>query len=109
MRVKELTDLDDEEKSNSTTLRMPTELSNPGEALRPLLPTNHAPGVSLAPIDSSALVHSGWPWQGNIRFTNVSMRYNSESPLVLKGVTLTVPAGTTLGVVGRTGSGVSGR
>jgi hypothetical protein len=28
-----------------------------------------------------------------------SMRYNPASPLVLDGVTLTVPAGTTLGVV----------
>jgi ABC-type multidrug transport system fused ATPase/permease subunit len=35
------------------------------------------------------------------------MRYNTASQLVLKGVTLTIPAGTTLGVVGRTGSGKS--
>jgi len=35
------------------------------------------------------------------------MRYNSESPLVLKNVNIPVPPGSTLGVVGRTGSGKS--
>lgn len=40
-------------------------------------------------------------------FNAVSMRYNEASPLVLKSVTVDIPAGTTLGVVGRTGSGKS--
>ena len=68
-----------------------------------------APGLNttLAPLDSTALIESGWPWRGNVQFRNVFMRYNPTSPLVLKDVTLTVPAGTTLGVVGRTGSGKS--
>jgi len=35
------------------------------------------------------------------------MRYNPSAPLVLRNVTLGVPAGTTLGIVGRTGSGKS--
>jgi len=113
MRVKELTDLDSDEvslgKSKDTArkrTKMPKELDNPGAALRPLLPPASA-GVSPAPLDSSALVQSGWPWRGNIQFNNVSMRYSPAAPLVLKGVSLTVPAGSTLGVVGRTGSGKS--
>jgi len=55
----------------------------------------------------AALLKSGWPWAGNIDYKDVSMRYNSASPLALKNVTVNIPAGTTLGVVGRTGSGKS--
>lgn len=87
---------------------MPKELSNPGDALKRLLPRKSSFNGALAPAgESSALVHNGWPWRGNVQFSKVSMRYNPSSPLVLDGVTLTVPAGTTLGVVGRTGSGKS--
>lgn len=117
MRVKELTDLDsdvvDIEKSKSglssrKRSSMPKEMARPGEALVPLLATSSAViNSTLAPLESSALVKSGWPWRGNVQFSNVSMRYNPAAPLVLKGVTLTVPAGTTLGLVGRSGSGKS--
>ena len=51
----------------------------------------------------AALLESGWPWAGNIEYKDVSMRYNSASPLALENVTVNIPAGTTLGVVGRTG------
>jgi ABC-type multidrug transport system fused ATPase/permease subunit len=106
LRVKELTNIDNEQQSSvSTTKMMPREQARAGEALVPLLHASPPLNSSLAPLDSRALVHSGWPWQGNIRFSNVSMRYSPSSPLVLEGVTLAVPAGTTLGVVGRTGSG----
>jgi ABC-type multidrug transport system fused ATPase/permease subunit len=63
--------------------------------------------LCVAPKSDKALVADGWPWNGGILFKNVSMRYNVASPLVLKGVTLSVPPGSTLGVVGRTGSGKS--
>ena len=107
MRVKELTNIDNEQSVKTPNKKkMPKELSGPGEALVPLLPHSTF-NTTLAPLDSRALVQSGWPWQGNIQFSNVSMRYNSASPLVLNDVTLTVPAATTLGVVGRTGSGKS--
>jgi ABC-type multidrug transport system fused ATPase/permease subunit len=53
------------------------------------------------------LVKNGWPWHGKVEFRNISMRYTPETPLVLKDVTLIVPAGTTLGIVGRSGSGKS--
>jgi ABC-type multidrug transport system fused ATPase/permease subunit len=54
----------------------------------------------LALRNSSALVESGWPWKGNVRFNNVSMRYNPVAPLVLQNVDLDVPAGTSIGLVG---------
>lgn len=105
LRVKELSKIDSESERGSS-VTMPRELSNPGEALLPLLSPISA-NKRLAPLDSRSLLQSGWPWRGNVRFANVSMRYNSASNLVLKGVTLTVPAGSTLGIVGRTGSGKS--
>lgn len=116
MRVKELTDIGSENLSvdkRSMALssigksKMPKELEKPGEALVPLLEPLSTLSTALAPLDSAALVHSGWPWRGNIKISNISMRYNPTAPLVLKNITLSVPAGTTLGVVGRSGSGKS--
>ena len=63
--------------------------------------------IGLLSHDSEvALINSGWP-VGRIQFNDVSMRYTPETSLVLKKVSVNVPAGTTLGVVGRTGSGKS--
>jgi ATP-binding cassette, subfamily B, multidrug efflux pump len=45
--------------------------------------------------------------EGAITFDNVSYRYTSDGPDVLRDLTLDVPAGTTLGIVGRTGAGKS--
>ena len=119
MRVRELTDLDSEDIDLQNLLsetkpatkspqaaRMPREFTKGGEALEPLLPRDCLRSP-LAPSSSKALIKSGWPWRGNVSFNNVSMRYNPSSHLVLRNVTLSVPAGSTLGIVGRTGSGKS--
>jgi len=42
---------------------------------------------------------------GNIEFRNVSFRYNQNSPYILKNINLKVPKGSTLAVMGYTGSG----
>lgn len=65
--------------------------------------------TKIDPDTESALRQSGWPSKGQVEFNNVSMRYNPSAPLVLKNVTVSVPPGTTLGVVGRTGSGKSSK
>ena len=105
-RVTEITDIDTGTTKNNDLLekpRMPRELDRPGEALK--LP----PGLNLktSPVRDNALLSDGWPWKGGISFKNVSMKYSTSSPLVLNRVTLSVPPGTTLGIVGRTGSGKS--
>jgi ABC-type multidrug transport system fused ATPase/permease subunit len=40
-----------------------------------------------------------------VRFEGVSFGYHGDGPLAVDGVDLTIPAGTHLGVIGRTGSG----
>eukprot|EP01064_Diplonema_japonicum_P011192 TRINITY_DN1846_c0_g1_i1.p1 TRINITY_DN1846_c0_g1~~TRINITY_DN1846_c0_g1_i1.p1 ORF type:complete len:1292 (+),score=330.90 TRINITY_DN1846_c0_g1_i1:83-3877(+) len=48
-----------------------------------------------------------WPRTGAIRLANLSVRYRSDLPVVLQGMTVDIPQGSRVGVVGRTGSGKS--
>ncbi|XP_021744390.1 putative ABC transporter C family member 15 [Chenopodium quinoa] len=48
-----------------------------------------------------------WPTEGFIQFENLHVRYSPALPMVLKGITCTIPAKMKVGVVGRTGSGKS--
>ncbi|KAG5231750.1 ABC transporter family member [Salix suchowensis] len=48
-----------------------------------------------------------WPAKGNIDLKNLQVRYRPNTPLVLKGITLSIQGGEKIGVVGRTGSGKS--
>ncbi|KAG7349488.1 multidrug ABC transporter permease/ATPase [Nitzschia inconspicua] len=109
IRVKELTDIDAEEaekKNNKGEISViPKERRSAGSALEATF-QDQVP-MSKAPVTDRALLLDGWPWKGGVVFKNVSMRYNEVSPLVLNDVSLMVPPGSTLGVVGRTGSGKS--
>jgi len=48
-----------------------------------------------------------WPLHGAIVFRDVAMRYHPDLPLVLRGLSLQIQAGSKFAVVGRTGSGKS--
>ena len=48
-----------------------------------------------------------WPSRGGVEFQNLRLRYREELPMVLHGINLKIPAGTSLGICGRTGSGKS--
>jgi ABC-type multidrug transport system fused ATPase/permease subunit len=104
MRTVEVTDLESETTKGIEEVkpRMPREFYRAGEALQALQPNGSS---SLPPLPESDvdLLQSGWPWRGHVEFKNVSMRYNPSLPLVLKKVSVDIPAGSTLGVVGRTG------
>ncbi|RHY18017.1 hypothetical protein DYB25_006716 [Aphanomyces astaci] len=57
--------------------------------------------------NTKGLPPSSWPQQGEITFTNYSMRYREHLELVLNNVNFTVKGGEKVGIVGRTGSGKS--
>ncbi|KAF9610290.1 hypothetical protein IFM89_021851 [Coptis chinensis] len=48
-----------------------------------------------------------WPSEGEIDINDLQVRYAPQMPLVLRGLTCTIPGGMKTGVVGRTGSGKS--
>ena len=110
-RVRELTDLDLEEADTTNAPKMvsamPREFKGVGEALEPTFPSDKKPKIRVAPTKDKSLQAGGWPWKGDVVFKNVSMRYSPTTPFVLKNVTIRIPPGSTLGVVGRTGSGKS--
>ncbi|KAL2507646.1 ABC transporter C family member 4 [Forsythia ovata] len=48
-----------------------------------------------------------WPTHGNVELKDLQVRYRPDTPLVLKGLTLSIRGGEKIGVVGRTGGGKS--
>ncbi|PYI17875.1 multidrug resistance protein MDR [Aspergillus violaceofuscus CBS 115571] len=48
-----------------------------------------------------------WPSEGSIVFQNATMAYAPTASPILRNVTLSIPAGSKLGICGRTGSGKS--
>lgn len=57
-------------------------------------------------IDDKLMV-TNWPQSGEIKYEQVSVRYRSTLPLALRKISFCIPAGSRVGVVGRTGSGKS--
>lgn len=53
------------------------------------------------------LPDASWPTKGNIDIIDLKFRYRHNTPLVLKGITISIHGGEKIGVVGRTGSGKS--
>ncbi|MCJ8738368.1 hypothetical protein PDJAM_G00034890 [Pangasius djambal] len=50
---------------------------------------------------------SDWPPEGNVEFTDYSVRYREGLDLVLRNISLQVKGGEKIGIVGRTGAGKS--
>jgi len=57
--------------------------------------------------DSHITNHSIKKINGEIEFRNVSFRYNDSHPEVVKNINLTIPQGSTLAIMGYTGTGKS--
>ena len=64
--------------------------------------TNTKPGIADAPD-----VKPQPPIQGRIEFRNLTFRYHADTEPVLRDINLTIEAGQTVALVGRTGSGKS--
>lgn len=58
-----------------------------------------------APHETHAdtLLDKDWPSKGMIEFQNTTLRYRPGLPLVLKGLNITIPGQSKVGIVGRTG------
>lgn len=61
--------------------------------------------MNAPPEDSRESTGLRLPVKGEISFQDVHFRYSSDAPYALGGVTLHIPRGKMLGVVGRSGSG----
>ncbi|KAH7302714.1 hypothetical protein KP509_23G084100 [Ceratopteris richardii] len=64
----------------------------------------HLPAEAPMVIESNR-PPSHWPSKGKMVLEGLKIRYRSNSPLVLKGISCTFEGGQKVGVVGRTGSG----
>jgi ATP-binding cassette, subfamily C (CFTR/MRP), member 4 len=58
-------------------------------------------------LDSDKSLDPAWPNLGAVDVTSLSVRYRPSLPLALDGATFSVPSGSRIGIVGRTGSGKS--
>jgi len=65
------------------------------------------PEAALKLEGDKDLQNIGWPQKGEIVIGDLVARYRKGLPTVLDGVSVTVPAGSRVGIVGRTGSGKS--
>ena len=65
---------------------------------------SEAPLTLPADVDR---LEGGWPSQGHIAVKNLTVRYRPSLPLALDHVSFSIPAGSRVGIVGRTGSGKS--
>uniref|UniRef100_A0A804RDZ8 ABC transporter C family member 4 n=2 Tax=Zea mays TaxID=4577 RepID=A0A804RDZ8_MAIZE len=56
---------------------------------------------------ADGLPSQDWPSRGDIDVKDLKVRYRQNTPLILKGITVSIKGGEKVGVVGRTGSGKS--
>ncbi|KAF0711400.1 hypothetical protein As57867_005279, partial [Aphanomyces stellatus] len=60
-----------------------------------------------APDETTEDPPTNWPTHGAIEFKQVKLRYRSDLPLVLHGISLDIHGGEKIGICGRTGAGKS--
>lgn len=77
------------------------------EREKPTEPLNAAQKVVSSAGGKALHPANEWPESGGFVLSNLKMKYRSETPLVLKGLDVTIKGGEHIGVVGRTGSGKS--
>jgi len=58
-------------------------------------------------VTSTSDISYQWPGEGRVQFTDFRLRYGVGLPFVLDGVTFNIKPLEKIGVVGRTGGGLS--
>jgi len=84
------------------SIRLKDLSSTPSPSLEP-----SAFALSMSGGNADMSFKLDWPSKGSITLQNLRMRYRSDTPLVLKGLNLSIMGGERVGIVGRTGSGKS--
>ncbi|CAI0441269.1 unnamed protein product [Linum tenue] len=64
----------------------------------------HIPSEAPQVIEA-ARPPANWPSHGQVEICNLKVRYQKNSPLVLRGISCRIEGGDKIGIVGRTGSG----
>lgn len=69
---------------------------------------NEAEGsIQDGPVAAAVHPPDNWPLNGQVEFRNFSMKYSDGLPLCLTDIDICIPAGSRIGIVGRTGAGKS--
>jgi len=88
-------------------VRQSAEIVNQMISVERLLEFGDQPPEAPLELEFDKFLDEDWPANGEICFRDLAVRYRPELPLTLDQLTLSVPAGSRVGVVGRTGSGKS--
>ncbi|CAL5035557.1 unnamed protein product [Urochloa decumbens] len=67
---------------------------------------SNLPSEAACKIEDN-LPSSNWPTRGDIDIKDLKVRYRPNTPLILKGINVSISGGEKIGIVGRTGSGKS--
>jgi ABC-type multidrug transport system fused ATPase/permease subunit len=93
-------------QSLNWVVRMTSEMETNIVAVERVKEYAETPQEAVAIIPSNRPTPE-WPADGHVRFDHYSTRYREGLSLVLRDVTIDIPGGTKVGIVGRTGAGKS--
>ncbi len=72
-------------------------------AMKRIQQCSSIPGEAPQLTQSDETLALNWPAEGGIRFINTTLKYHPGLPLVLKGLNISIPARSKVGLVGRMG------
>ncbi len=90
-------------QSLNWTVRMASDLEANMIAVERIQQYYKIPSEAPRQLASDVSLPVDWPQFGKIEFIDAKLRYRPGLPLVLKGLELSIPARSKVGVVGRTG------
>ncbi|XP_060872658.1 probable multidrug resistance-associated protein lethal(2)03659 isoform X2 [Metopolophium dirhodum] len=88
-------------------VRLSAELENQMTSVERVLEYTNVPQESALESAPNKKPSKEWPNKGQIIFNKLYLRYDPETPFVLKNITVTIEATEKIGIVGRTGAGKS--